>query len=843
VKTKAGGNTLKEICPTCGKRIAPNRRPGSLTSYLFGAFDCSCTGAGAAPQPQPFSDSAADRDDSDFCPKCGLMIAAPSEDGSLTGFLFQDTRCKCPPDQAFAHGRMSDRFWKMKKAGAGTTFISSSEEAGKSKAMSIDLLPGATIGGAYKIIKLIGHGGMGEVYLAMHETLGKQCALKVIPPEQVTEIGWQRFQLEAKAVAKLEHINLVRVTDLGIHDGCLPFYAMDYVEGENLADLVSEYGPLPLAAFLDIFIQVCDGVDCAHRSGILHRDLKPANIMVLPAKNAKRLAKVLDFGLAKLTGHDRTKQSLTAVGDIFGSPYYMSPEQCSGDKLDRRSDIYSLGCTMFECLTGRPPFSGNLAKSIMVGHLEADPPSLESIVGHGKLPPSMEIVIAKLLRKNPVERYQTLLELRSDLEKVARGEEVQPFYISRGQQRQEGAGATESANVRTKLSDSFPKNLVLLGGVIVAVVTLVVVAGLNKLTSVHPSASIKAVPLATTSLRTGSDSARQFVSASINKAGQASIKDNTPYSTITEENGKQMRVFHFPVDATIGYFTTTIREVLPAVGVVRSPATDRLVFTPYPCALKNPEYLKRFRPGDIYAILISTRRGYSDFIKDLAPDDEAGNTKYEVNDYLTASSVVPGVESVKLVVYADYSPDIDLTLLDKFPALKDLYISDTRLNAKQLSKLSILKQLERLELAQNNDIDVTPILKSLKNSTHMKTLFLPWSDTSLEGVTCAASLPQLEYLFMGAVNPNTPECTVKFLNVLRKAPKLEHLWIESLPMTADALTALKSFPRLKTLRCNQEKSGIDNKDRVQITNAAAHMGLTSLKFDWTGIPQKRKPVD
>ncbi len=223
------------------------------------------------------------------------------------------------------------------------------------------LAPGATIGGAYTIVRLIGCGGMGEVYLANHGTLSKQCALKVIPPEQVTEIGWLRFQAEAKAVAKLEHINLVRVTDLGIHDGCLPFYAMDYVEGKNLADLVSEYGPMPLTAFLDIFLQVCDGVDCAHRNGILHRDLKPANIMVLEAAKGKRLAKVLDFGLAKLTKHDRSKQSLTAVGDVFGSPFYMSPEQCTGDKLDRRSDIYSLGCTMFECLTGQPPFTGDTA--------------------------------------------------------------------------------------------------------------------------------------------------------------------------------------------------------------------------------------------------------------------------------------------------------------------------------------------------------------------------------------------------------------------------------------------------------------------------------------------------
>src|ERR1700679_2965123 len=125
---------------------------------------------------------------------------------------------------------------------------------------------------------------------------------------------------------------------------------------------------MPLETVLEIFVQVCDGVECAHRSGILHRDLKPANIMVITTKTGAKQAhqaKVLDLGLPKLTTHDRTKQSLTAVGDIFGSPFYMSPEQCNGDKLDNRSDIYSLGCTMFECLTGRPPFTGHLASAII----------------------------------------------------------------------------------------------------------------------------------------------------------------------------------------------------------------------------------------------------------------------------------------------------------------------------------------------------------------------------------------------------------------------------------------------------------------------------------------------
>ncbi len=429
--------TIKKICPACGKPVAGSKRYGSLTGFLFSGAECSCERSGG-PSPPDFSKMPpASRSDGDFCPRCGLRIVSQAKGGSLTGFLFQSTRCKCPPDKDFAGGRMSDKFWKLKEAGSGTTFISAGDKRSQSSigsrgsAVSIDLAPGATIGGAYHIVELIGRGGMGEVYLAKHLTLGKKCALKVIPPDQVTEMGWQRFQLEARTVAKLDHINLVRVTDLGIHEGCLPFYAMDYVEGKNLTELLAEQGPMPLKAVLEVFAQVCDGVECAHRIGILHSDLKPANIMLITEKSGQKLAKVLDFGLAKLTSQDRAKQSLTAVGDVFGSPFYMSPEQCNGEKLDNRSDIYSLGCAMFECLTGRPPFVGTLASAVIFSQMEADAPTLASALPGRKFPDAIEIVIAKLLRKNPVERYQALSQLKADLELVAAGRDVLPYYAAR----------------------------------------------------------------------------------------------------------------------------------------------------------------------------------------------------------------------------------------------------------------------------------------------------------------------------------------------------------------------------------------------------------------------------
>ena len=326
-------------------------------------------------------------------------------------------------EDAFFEGDMSAKFSKLKETDGGTTFSRTKtrldEQSEKSLAQQINLAPGATIGGVYDILKLIGRGGMGEVYLAQHKTLLRKCALKVIPPDEVTEESWKRFRQEAKSVANLDHANLVKVTDLGVHEGCLPYYAMDFVEGKNLADLLAARGPLPIAMVLEIFKQVCDGLQCAHENGILHRDLKPANIMILTAGTGRISAKVLDFGLAKLTKQDRAEQSLTNVGDVFGSPFYMSPEQCNGSDLDCRSDIYSLGCTMFEMLTGRPPFDGHIVSSIFFGHLEAPPPSLESVAGAGKFPKALELVLAKALCKLPAERYQSMAQLKADLERLS----------------------------------------------------------------------------------------------------------------------------------------------------------------------------------------------------------------------------------------------------------------------------------------------------------------------------------------------------------------------------------------------------------------------------------------
>jgi serine/threonine protein kinase len=271
---------------------------------------------------------------------------------------------------------------------------------------------------------------MGAVYRVHHAFLNREFALKTIPPDEVTKESWARFQMEAKSVAKLEHKNMVKIYDLGIADGRIPYYVMDLLEGESLADLLKRKATLSLAETLDIYIQIADGLNFAHERGFVHRDIKPGNIMLTFDKGAsKPTVKILDFGIAKLatpTGQDQA--ATTNSGAIFGSPLYMSPEQCRGAEVDPRSDIYSIGCALYETLTGAPPFMGDSALITMVKHQKEIPLKLREASLGKDFPDGMEKIVARLLEKEREDRYQSLTDLSRDLLAVQQGKSLATPY-------------------------------------------------------------------------------------------------------------------------------------------------------------------------------------------------------------------------------------------------------------------------------------------------------------------------------------------------------------------------------------------------------------------------------
>ena len=286
---------------------------------------------------------------------------------------------------------------------------------------------GQVLGGKYKVISLLGQGGMGTVYLVQQVFLNKYLALKTLNKVSVTDITLQRFQLEAKAASSLRHPNLVEVHDFGLLDDGQPYLVMDFIQGFSLSDLLKKSGPMSMEDATPIFAQACFGLLAAHEKGIVHRDIKPGNIMLLKNRSydTDGSVKVVDFGIAKLTSHETGEiQSLTRTGDVFGSPLYMSPEQCSGGLVDHRSDIYSLGCVLFEMLTGTPPYVGQNALSTMRLHESGALASLKEASMGKQFPDALEHIVAKMLSKSPGQRYQNVGLVAHDMASVCKGRAV-----------------------------------------------------------------------------------------------------------------------------------------------------------------------------------------------------------------------------------------------------------------------------------------------------------------------------------------------------------------------------------------------------------------------------------
>jgi serine/threonine-protein kinase len=258
--------------------------------------------------------------------------------------------------------------------------------------------------GQYHILDKLGTGGMGEVYLAEHQLLKRPCALKLIRPEAGTDpIALARFEREVQSAARLSHPNTIEIYDYGHTDDGIFYYVMEYLPGLSLQDLVKKFGPPPIGRVIYLFRQVCAGLAEAHTLGLVHRDLKPANIFVAFRGGEADVAKVLDFGLVKLTS-DPSDVSLTSDQRVSGTPLYMSPEQAVGDQaLDGRADIYALGCMIYFVVTGQPPFQGASSFEVMMAHAR-DPVVPPSQV-RGDVSPDLEQVILRCLAKKANDRF------------------------------------------------------------------------------------------------------------------------------------------------------------------------------------------------------------------------------------------------------------------------------------------------------------------------------------------------------------------------------------------------------------------------------------------------------
>lgn len=274
-----------------------------------------------------------------------------------------------------------------------------------------ELTTGSTFAGRYQIVEELGKGGMGRVYRVLDKKLNEEVALKLIKPEiGLDRKTVERFSNELKLARKIVHKNVARMFDLNQEKGS-HYITMEYIRGEDLRRLVRKMGTLSPGQAIHIAKQVCEGLGEAHRLGVVHRDLKPQNIMVDEDGNAR----IMDFGIAR----SLSAKGITGAGVMIGTPEYMSPEQVEGKEVDQRSDLYSLGIILYEMVTGRVPFEGDTPFTIGVKHKSEIPKNPKKI--NPNIPEDLSSVILKCLEKDKAKRYQTAVEVHSELEKIEKG--------------------------------------------------------------------------------------------------------------------------------------------------------------------------------------------------------------------------------------------------------------------------------------------------------------------------------------------------------------------------------------------------------------------------------------
>lgn len=271
----------------------------------------------------------------------------------------------------------------------------------------------------YELYRKLGRGGMAEVYLARDQMLDRAVAVKVLFPALATDPGFvERFRREAQAAASLTHPNIVNVFDWGEANGTY-FIVMEYVEGESLADMIQGHGRLNPDRAAEIGGEIASALDFAHRSGgVIHRDIKPGNVLI----TREGAVKVADFGIARAISDSSAERGLTKTGSVMGTATYFSPEQARGGTVDPRSDVYSVGCVLYEMITGHPPFAGESAVVIAYKHVQEMPAAPRMV--DPALPETLEAIILKCLAKNPANRYPSANDLRADLRRYLDGARI-----------------------------------------------------------------------------------------------------------------------------------------------------------------------------------------------------------------------------------------------------------------------------------------------------------------------------------------------------------------------------------------------------------------------------------
>lgn len=628
--------------------------------------------------------------------------------------------------------------------------------------------PGQMIDNRFRIVRELGRGGTGTVYQVDQVLLKQSYAMKVLDPLQINDEAWRRFQKEAQAAGKLDHPGFVKVHDFGLIDNQIPYFTMDLVQGETLAERLRRNGPIPVAQALPIFIQLCFALDYAHSKGVIHRDIKPSNISISKddTTNGEQI-KILDFGIAKLVGVDTT--SLTKVGAVFGTPFYMSPEQCLGQPVDFRSDIYSLGCVFFEVLAGAPPFTSEQALTLMMQHQSEKPPSLKEVSMGGQFPSALEELIRKMLAKNPNNRYQRLTEMVSDLMELQQGKTPKVSVPNK----------SEATSTSTKLK---------VAAIALVATVLLGAAAAGTMYFQSRKAEAGANNNAAKTL-TAADSTINVIDPSVDALSTNLGTDDDAVTTaeffsVPEvRSGISYRVFNFPKKKPIGEIGFTelgkdVKHYEPAVGKIEvacNPGKPCIEFRPsWQMCNTSPQLLKKFRPDEVGCLSFDD----NDVRKSVIPDDIYDNTL----------TFVDNLKSIYFIDVPTPATDASIPHLAKLPKLVSIRCSRTKLTGDGLSRLPQLASMKHIAMGMlKNARAALPVLKHSQTLEALKLVADGVTDADLKLLSKISSLRELVL----RRNPGITDAGVKYL--VGTSPHLYMLALDGCNITPKSISTLKQL--------------------------------------------------
>lgn len=632
------------------------------------------------------------------------------------------------------------------------------------------LQPGQIILDRFKIIELLGSGGVGSVFRIKHLHLNTEFALKCLNRLQNSDGDWRRFEIEARAANRLDHPNLVKVHDSGLLPDGQPYFVMDLIEGETLSEAIRKRGTLPVNDALKIFIQVGFALAYAHQNGVIHRDIKPSNIMLTnqTESTAASIVKVVDFGLAKLTGSDEfSQQTLTKTGEIFGSPLYMSPEQCMGISVDHRSDLYSFGCVMYEVLSGAPPLIGESALSTMMKHQSEKPLSLKEASMGRTFPLKLEEIIFTLLEKDPKKRFQDSATLTAELaylEQELRANRDKSVEIITSKINDKLKPITQKGDTQLKLSIAgiaFTVGLILGVFVTFSMMEQKVQSAQSEFARLKLESTSALPPF----IRSVEGSQKQDA-----QPKPVTMDTQKYFSKINSKN--HAREFNFE-DADIGTIFSPQSFRYPTKGIKIFRNFKPFYFKTNSNCWVNPQVLDKFRDDELLAIEFTRSDA------DLKPFLEK-LTRFKTLDRIAITDTEFG--------------DKELPYLEKLTKLSSINLRGTDVSGQAIAKMKTLANMGEINL------DSTPSAKQFIregiSTPRLRKLSVPRSSLTNQDVERIARNKKLEYLDL------TKNIAIddKAMPIIASLPNLEILVINSTGISANSIPLILKMSKLKNIQ-------------------------------------------